>query len=131
MPSLLEHNERMGLPVIDFVHMNAYPFTRCSQGMIETNSLHALLGIEHLITNTSESCFTPRYCCGQFIVSRAAVRRHPRKLYRVGLKIMMERRLCNVMENFWHALFRGEAFYTGLSMYELVDTLDRQTAVVG
>lgn len=69
-------------------------------------------------------CFLPRFCCGQFLVTRDAVRARPRDFYRLALKLSLDLGRCNHFEYLWHAIFRHEAAFTGLNIGEFLEGLN-------
>jgi len=138
LKELFDWNRRTGLPFFDFMYANDWLFTRCYRNP-RNNSIGEMLGLDaeyfpYEGTRLSrQGCYLPKFCCAQFLVSREAIQRRPRSFYRLALKLVNELPYhpemgpCAEMEMLWHAIFRWEAHFTGLTINEFVYALHDPT----
>ncbi len=111
------------LPAMDYVHLNTYA--------IRDRCLPIMGGIlSHMFSNSSHpGCLAPTYCCAQFMVTREAIRRIHRDVYRKTLEVAIEKGTgCGELEHSWHMLFRGEMQFTGLTIGELIHSVPSEPA---
>jgi hypothetical protein len=109
LPRLLRLNRDLGLPPYDFVHLNdVWETPRCWKNSAASAvfkkeydqlSLSEILGLDDELFGSEPpgamtGCYSARFCCGQFLVSRAAVLSRPRSFYRLALKLTLERQEC-------------------------------------
>lgn len=146
LEELFAHNEAEGggLPDVSFVHANAETFGGCYFMDNLVGSISSSLGLDteflgsfktgvnaivgqhddySTVFGEHQPCFLAKYCCAQFIVSRAAVMSRPKKFYRLALKLSLDLRDCFQLEWLWHAIFRHEAFFSGFTIRELLSQL--------
>eukprot|EP00614_Pseudopedinella_elastica_P020195 CAMPEP_0172649434 /NCGR_PEP_ID=MMETSP1068-20121228/241785_1 /TAXON_ID=35684 /ORGANISM="Pseudopedinella elastica, Strain CCMP716" /LENGTH=680 /DNA_ID=CAMNT_0013463785 /DNA_START=140 /DNA_END=2183 /DNA_ORIENTATION=- len=129
---LFKINRNYGLPEFRFVHLNLELHPKCVLNRAP-NGQSRLLGLDEELFNKSSSksfgmprseiCYSAKFCCGQFLVSRKAVLARPRSFYRLALKLAREQGSCNQLEFLWHAIFRKEAVFTGLNLGEFLSHL--------
>ena len=106
LPRLLRLNRERGLPSFDYVNLNdvwesprCQPLHRRAEEEQEEATFSELLGLNDEFAGSEPAgaateCFSSRYCCGQFLVSRDAVLSRPRSFYRLALKLSLDRREC-------------------------------------
>jgi hypothetical protein len=112
------------LPPMDFVHLNtdAYP-ERC----LRVSKLHQLQKI--FLSPADPGCLAMVYCCAQFMVTRETIRRIHRRIYQRALNVTSSSQDCSNMEHSWHALFRGQNRFNGLTVGELLQDWLSQVGV--
>mmetsp|Transcript_47843 Transcript_47843/g.108570 ORF Transcript_47843/g.108570 Transcript_47843/m.108570 type:complete len:397 (+) Transcript_47843:1-1191(+) len=130
---LFKINRNYGLPEFRFVHLNLELHPKCVLNRAP-NGQSRLLGLDEELFNKSSSksfgmprseiCYSAKFCCGQFLVSRKAVLARPRSFYRLALKLAREQGSCNQLEFLWHAIFRREARFTGLNLGQFLDEFE-------
>ena len=130
---LFKINRNYGLPEFRFVHLNLELHPKCVLNRAP-NGQSRLLGLDEELFNKSSSksfgmprseiCYSAKFCCGQFLVSRKAVLARPRSFYRLALKLAQEQNDCIQLEFLWHAIFRKEAVFTGLNLGQFLGGLN-------
>jgi hypothetical protein len=148
LPHLLALNRNKGLPEVDFVHLNdGFESPRCwsatcdgpgKSGCVSNSSdgstgISGILGLDDEFTAQGSAlnqlCYTSRYCCGQFIVSRRAVLTRSRDFYRLALKLSVDRRDCSAFENLWHVIFRHEIHFSGLGISSFLELAEEHHGI--
>jgi len=109
-----------GVALPGFLHLNSFvrsTMLRC----ISAKQIGNLIPLVKLLQHRERpDCFQPKYCCGQFIVSREAVLNRTLHFYHMLRKLAIDNQDCSVLEHIWHVIFGHSPEYDGLSITDLL-----------